>query len=143
MTSVPSPTFGPNGFVVPTEQAILAGVIADIQAAFNNKLNLSIDNPSSLSTPQGQLASSMAALIGQANDTFLLQSQMTDPAYAFGRWQDAIARIYFVYRIGAQPTVLQIVCNGAVNVPIPVGQTSTIFLFRAISTSSGNLTYGC
>ena len=29
-----------------------------------------------------------------------------------------------------------------VNVPIPVGQISTIFLFRAISTSSGNLTYG-
>ncbi len=29
-----------------------------------------------------------------------------------------------------------------VNVPIPVGQTSTIFLFRAKSTASGNLTYG-
>ena len=29
-----------------------------------------------------------------------------------------------------------------VNVPIPVGQISTIFLFRAISTSSGDLTYG-
>jgi hypothetical protein len=122
MTAVPSVTFGPNGVIIPSTQAVLQGVIADFQAAFNNTLNLSLSNPSSLATPQGQLATSMAAAINAANQTFLLQSTQTDPAYAFGRWQDAIARIYFIYRIGSQPTVLQIVCNGSAT-PIPIGST--------------------
>lgn len=122
-TNVPPVTFGPRGFSAPDASAVLAGVIADFQAAFGGKLNLSLSNPSSLSTPQGQLASSMAAAIVAANATFLLQSTQTDPAYAYGRWQDAIARIYFIYRIGAEPTVLQVACSGLPGVTIPVGAT--------------------
>ena len=34
MTSVPPPTFGPKGFIAPSEADILAGVQADINAAF-------------------------------------------------------------------------------------------------------------
>lgn len=134
MTNVPQVSFGANGFIIPAQSAVLAGVIADLQAAFGGNLNLSIDDPSSLSTPQGQLATSMAAAIQQANDTFLVQSTQTDPAYAFGRWQDAIARIYFIARIGAQPTVLQVVCLGLQGVTIPVGAT--------IQDEAGNV-YAC
>lgn len=123
MTAVPSVSFGPNGVVIPSASAVLAGVVADFQAAFGNQLNLDVSVPSSLSTPQGQLATSMAAAIDAANQTFLLQSTQTDPAYAFGRWQDAIARIYFIYRIGAQPTVLQVRCNGLVGLSIPTGSS--------------------
>lgn len=119
-TNVPTPTFGPNGFIIPEQSAVLEGVIEDYQEAFGGDLNLSLANPSSLATPQGQLASSTAALIEDANETFLLQSTQTDPAYAFGRWQDAIGRIYFIERIGAQPTVLQIQCNGLNGVQIPL-----------------------
>ena len=121
MTSVPTVTFGDNGFVAPEASAVLEGVIADYQDAFSGKLNLDIAVPSSLATPQGQLASSQAADIEQANEDFLFQSQMTDPAYATGRWQDGIARIYVIYRIGAEPTVLQINCVGLEGVPIPTG----------------------
>lgn len=140
MTAVPSPTFGANGFIIPSAQAVLQGVITDFQAAFGGTLNLSLSDPSSLSTPQGQLASSMAAAINAANQTFLLQSTQTDPAYAFGRWQDAIARIYFIYRIGAEPTVLQIVCTGLAGVQIPDSNSGA--QAATVQDSDGNI-YSC
>ena len=112
-TNVPSPTFGPNGFIAPQESAVLAGTLADIQQAFGNSLN------PSLATPQGQLASSLAAEIGNVNDTFLFQSTQTDPAFAVGRWQDAIGRIYFIERLPAEPTTLVLDCIGGAGVSIP------------------------
>lgn len=117
-TNVPQVSFGPTGFIGPTEQQILAGVQADIAAAFAiSGYNL---NPA-LNTPQGQLASSEASIIGQSNDTFLYYTTQTDPAFSQGRMQDAIGRIYFMTRNPALPTVVQVVCSGAPNVNIPVG----------------------
>lgn len=139
-TNVPPITFGPNGAIIPEASAVLAGVIADFQAAFGGNLNLSISNPSSLSTPQGQLATSMAAAINKANEDFLLQSTQTDPAYAFGRWQDAIARIYFIFRIGSQPTVLQVVCNGLAGVVI--NDSNTGLQAATVQDEDGNV-YSC
>lgn len=106
MTNVPQPSFGPNGFIAPPESAILAGVLADFNAAFGGNLNLD------QSTPQGQLAVSMAAVIGYCNDLFLAITNGVDPAYAAGRMQDAIARIYFLERAPALPTVVTAVCSG-------------------------------
>ena len=54
-TSVPTATFGPQGFVAPAEADILAGVQADFTTAFGGNLN------PALNTPQGQIASSMTA----------------------------------------------------------------------------------
>ena len=51
VTNVPSPTFGPNGVVIPSENAVLTGVQADINTALGGGVN------PQLSTPQGQLAS--------------------------------------------------------------------------------------
>ena len=113
-TNVPSPTFGPTGFVAPAESAILAGVQADQNAAFGGNLN------PALNTPGGQLAQSETAIIGDANDQFLALANGVDPAYASGRLQDGIGRIYFLTRLAAQPTTLQISCGG-LNTPIPVG----------------------
>ena len=114
-TNVPAPTFGPTGFVAPTEAAILAGIQADINAAFGGGVN------PALSTPQGQLASSIAAVVGSVNDAFLFLSQMLDPALAQGRYQDAIGRIYFLERNPALPTVVEALCAGLAGVIIPVG----------------------
>lgn len=133
-TNVPAPTFGPTGFVAPTEQAIFAGVVADYQAAFGANLNLSATNSATWTTPQGQLASSTTAIIGNVNDTFLFQSTQTDPAYAQGRWLDAIARIYFLSRLPAEPTALQVQCNGLTGVTIPVG---------ALIADGANNVYAC
>lgn len=114
-SSVPAPSFGPNGFIAPDEGEILDGVLLDMNAAFGGNMNPALD------TPQGQLASSIAAMVGNADDVFLKYTQQVDPAYADGRMQDAIARIYFLERNPAQPTVVTATCGGLEGVPIPVG----------------------
>jgi hypothetical protein len=120
-TNVPSPTFGATGFIPQTEAAILAGVIEDIQAAFGGNLNLSATNTNSLKTPQGQLASSQTAIIGTAQDQFCQLANSVDPAFATGRMQDAIGRIYYLTRIPATATVCEsCTCSGAVGTVIPV-----------------------
>ena len=114
-TSVPPPVWGPNGLVLPTEAEILAGVQADINAAFGGNVNPALE------TPQGQLASSEAAILADQNDQFLLLTQNVDPSYAQGRWQDAIGRIYFMTRNPALPTVVAATCTGLPGVLIPAG----------------------
>lgn len=117
-STVPQPTFGPDGFIEPDEADILAAVQADINAAFGGTLSQNLE------TPQGQLASSMTAIIGNVNDTFLWYTQQADPAYASGRMQDALARIYFIERLGAEPTVVTATCVGLSGVVIPQGSVA-------------------
>lgn len=122
-TNVPRPTLGPAGFVAPDEDAILAGVQLDLNAVFGRTLNFGttvggVTNP----TPQGQLATTQAAVIGDANAVFLWFTNQVDPALNSGRMQDAIARIYFIERIPSAPTVIQCSCGGLDGVTIPEGQ---------------------
>ena len=66
-TNVPSPSLSSIGYAAPQESDILNGVIQDIQSAFGNTLNLDINNTLSLSTPQGQLASSLSSIISNSS----------------------------------------------------------------------------
>lgn len=111
--AVPQPSFGPTGFVTPAEPDILTAVKAEINAAFGGNLNMADE------TPQGQLAVSQTAAIGNANDSFVFLSQQFDPAYNSGRYQDAVARIYFIERIPASPTIVTVTCGGLAGVVIP------------------------
>lgn len=115
MTNVPQPTLGPTGYQAPLESAILAGILSDLDAAFGGNLNLD------QSTPQGQWAVSMAAVLGYANDLYLQYTNGVDPAFASGRMQDAIARIYFLERSPAIATVVTAVCTGLTGTTIPTG----------------------
>lgn len=115
VTQVPQPYFGPNGFVAPTEDAVLTGVQADMTTALGGDMNLQ------LTTPQGQLAMTLTAEIGDSNAQFLQFVNGVDPALNSGRMQDAIGRIYFMTRIASAPTVQECVCNGLATTPIPVG----------------------
>lgn len=128
MSSVPPPQFGPKGFIAPQESQILSAIKADISNAFGGGLNPADE------TPQGQLAVSMAAIVGFANDTFLDIVNQVDPAFAAGRMQDAIARIYFLERNPAEPTVVQATCTGAAGTVIPVG---------ALARTANGDTYAC
>jgi hypothetical protein len=112
-TNVPSLTFTPTGVIIPTEASILAGVQSDQNAAFGATLN------PALNTPQGQLASSLSAIVGDANDNFAYIVNQVDPANSSGAFQDAIGRIYFMTRIAAEPTVVQCVCIGLPGTIIP------------------------
>lgn len=104
---------------MPDESVILAGVQADMNAAFGGNMNPALE------TPQGQLATSITAAIGDANDTFLQYTNEVDPAYADGRMQDAIARIYFLTRKPALPTTTDANCMGAPGTVIPTGTLAT------------------
>jgi len=115
LSSIPRPTFGPTGFVAPPESALFAGAMADLQDAFGGNLN---PDPT---TPQGQLATSWAAVTGFCYDLFCKLTTQFDPAYAEGRMQDALGRIYFLERDPAEPTVVQATCTGLVGTVIPVG----------------------
>lgn len=114
-TSVPPIVFTPQGVVLPTQSAILAGVQADINSAFGGGVN------PGLSTPQGQIASSEAAVISEKNNEIAYIVNQVDPQYAEGRWQDAIGRIYFLTRIPAAATAVQCTLTGIPNTVIPVG----------------------
>lgn len=115
MTNVPQVTWGATGFVVPSSQAVLNGVLADWNAAFGRNLNLG------LTTPQGQLATSQAASIQYAYQIFQNLTQQVDPAYASGRMQDAIGRIYYMTRIPATATTVTCTCTGLSGTAIPAG----------------------
>lgn len=114
-TNVPAVQFNQTGLVLPLESAILSGVQTDINLAFGGGVN------QDLATPQGQLASSTTAIIGEANNTFALFVNQINPDFADGFMQDAIARIYFLNRKPSLPTVVQCDCTGAVGAVIPVG----------------------
>lgn len=114
-SSVPSIEFTQTGLLLPTEAAILSGVQADQNAAFGGKLT------SALTTPQGQLASSTTAIIGDKNNKFAYFVNQVNPDYAEGFMQDAIARIYYLTRNPARPTAVQCECTGLEGTPIPVG----------------------
>lgn len=115
MSSVPKPTFGPRGFVAPTDEEILEGVQTDFNTAFGGNLNPALE------TPQGQLASSETAVISDTDALFVYYTNQVDPAYAEGRMQDAIARIYFLERKPALPTVVEATCVGLTGTVIPIG----------------------
>ncbi len=114
-SSVPPIIFTPTGTVFPDESAILAGVQTDMNAAFGGNLN------PGLSTPQGQLATSLSAITGEKNNQFAYFLQQIDPATASGFMQDAIGRIYFLTRLPATSTVVQVLCTGLAGVAIPAG----------------------
>lgn len=114
-TNVPGLTFTDRGYAAPSEQAVLTGVQTDINQAFGGGVN------PALTTGLGQVATSTTAIIGDTNDSVVNLFNQFDPAYARGRAQDALGRIYFISRNPAQPTVVSAVCTGGQGVIIPAG----------------------
>jgi hypothetical protein len=127
-TNVPTPVFTPTGLVLPQEAAILAGVQQDYNAAFGGNLN------PQLTSPQGQLCTSTAAMIANGNTVFATFVNQVDPDTATGFMQDAIGRIYFQNRNPAVPTTVNVLCTGVLGTDIIVG--------ALVQDTSGNI-YAC
>ena len=136
-TSVPQLQWTETGLIAPTEAAILAGTQADIDAAFGGGLNPALE------TPQGQIASSEAAIIADKNNDFLDLVNQVDPQYADGRFQDAIARIYFLTRKGATSTAVTCTLTGTPSAVVPAGtfaqdtSGNTYVLLGSVTIGSG------
>lgn len=136
-TKVPKINWTENGAQLPTESQILLGVQADINSAFGGGVN------PQLTTPQGQIAQSNTAIIGDANSNINYVANMVNPDFAVGRWQDAIGRIYFLERHNGSGTVVTCDCIGAVGSIIPFGalvQDNNGYYYR--STAGGIIPAG-
>jgi len=140
-TNVPQITWVNGSPVLPAETDILAGVQADINAAFGGGVN------PSLQTPQGQIAQSETAIIGEKNNEIAYIANQVNPSMASGIWQDAIGEIYFITRIPGAGTVVSCTCTGAVGTVIPVGsvaQDTSGYLYSSTETvtipASGSIT---
>ena len=127
--AIPSIQWTSTGLILPQESEILANILADENSAAGGNLNIN-----NLETPQGQLASSLTAIVGEKNDEIAHIVNQIDPDYADGSFQDAIARIYYIYRKSAVATEVTVTCIGVMDAVIPVG--------ALISDSSGNF-YSC
>jgi hypothetical protein len=114
-TNVPAPTLTDTGFVAPDDGDLLAGMFADLQVAFGGNLN------QGLSTPQGQLAAALAFILSNGNAALLAMANNVDPAFAQGRFQDAIGRLYFMTRNEAIATSVGVTLVGAAGTLVPVG----------------------
>jgi len=136
-TLVPKIQILSSGITIPAEADILTGAQADINAAFGGNLS------SNLETPQGQIASSEAAMLSAVNAAFLLLANNFDPAYASGRFQDGIGRYYMMTRNPPLSTVIQVSCSGLTGVVIPVGASVQDLLGNIYScTIAGTIPVG-
>lgn len=115
-TNVPSVEITDTGVFVPETSKVLAGVLQDYNAAFGGNLNIT-----SVSTPQAYLAGETTANITNVNAALARLFNNVDPAYASGRFQDAIARIYFITRKAATHTTVTALCTGSPGVMLPAG----------------------
>lgn len=127
-TNVPQIQWTPTGLVVPSEAAILAGVQADINAAFGGNLD------PALSTPQGQLATSLAAVIANNYANIVNIVNGVNPALNSGFMQDAIGLIYFVPRQPGTATIVSATIIGLAGATIPKG---------ALAQDTNNNLYEC
>lgn len=114
-SSVPRLKFTPAGITLPTEAEILDGVLSDMDAAFGGGLNLALE------TPQGQLASSQAAIVADKNAELAYIINQLDPQYAADRFQDALGRIYFLTRKPATATTVAATLTGVPGTIVPAG----------------------
>lgn len=114
-SAVPKIQFTAAGLVIPAETDVLAGVQADMNAAFGGGLNPALE------TPQGQLASSQAAVIADKNNEIATFVNQVDPQYSADRFQDAIGRIYFLTRKPATPTAVTATLTGLAGTVVPAG----------------------
>lgn len=136
-TSVPKIQFTPQGPIIPSDGDILAGAQIDLNYAFGGGVN------PALNTPQGQLSSSIAAIVADKDADIALLCNQVDPQYATGRFQDAIARIYFLTRKPATSTVVACVVVGAIGATIPAGalaqdsSQNTYTLLAAVTIGAG------
>jgi hypothetical protein len=134
---VPQIRFTPQGPIIPTDGDILAGVQIDINYAFGGGVN------PALNTPQGQLASSTAAIISDKDGEIALVCNQVDPQYATGRFQDGIGRIYFMTRKPATSTAVACVLTGLVGTVVPASTLAqdtsgnTYALLGAVTIGAG------
>ena len=115
-SNIPSIQVTETGVSVPETAEVLAGALSNLVGAFGSGLN--VTNPA---TPQGYLAQEKTATIMKQNAAIALLFNLVDPAFSYGRMQDAIGRIYFISRKPATFTTVEALCTGIPFKTLPKG----------------------
>ncbi len=136
-TAIPPISWTTAGVVLPTDAEILTGAQTDISNAFGGGVN------PALNTPQGQMATSEAAIVAQKNSEIAYVVSQIDPRYAEGRFQDAIGQLYFMTRKPAVSTAVICTVGGLPGTYLPAGvlaldtSGSVYQLLGAVTIGSG------
>ena len=135
MSSVPNLTISATGVSVPETSAVLAGVLADYNAAFDGNLNITSEG-----TPQKHLADDTTYYIQLMNSLIAYVCNQVDPANSEGRFQDAIGRIYFLTRRAATATVVNAQCVGQPGATLPAGALASDgeFIYQSTGAATFN-----
>lgn len=112
---IPSIEFTDNGLVVPTREAISAGLWTIMRSAFGSDLN------EDDRTSQGQLVTSLTAIIQDRDNAFVELGNNFDPRYSTGIYQEALGALYFLERKESTRSVARLDVVGIAGTVIPKG----------------------
>jgi hypothetical protein len=113
--TIPNIQFTAQGIDAPTREAVTNGLWALMRQAFGP--NITEDSR----TPQGQLVTSLTAVITDRDSQFIELANNFDPRYSFGKFQDALGAIYFLSRSQATRSVVTLAFTGLAGSIVPVG----------------------
>ena len=113
--SIPRATITSTGISVPSTDDVKAGMWQLLQTAFGSNLTQTEN------TPQGQLAVTQTAVLQDRDAQLVAMMNQFDPQFATGRFQEAIANIYFLTRKPATNSTAQVTFTGLNGIVIPVG----------------------
>lgn len=112
--------FNPQeGLTAPSSADIRDAVAADWAAAFAEEGAPALNTDRT--SPAGQLIDAETLEIERKNAALLYLANMFNPNVADGRWQDALAHIYFISRKLGEPTVVTCQARGLPGTAIPYG----------------------
>lgn len=113
--TIPNIQFTAQGIEAPTREAVTNGLWALMRQAFGP--NITEDSR----TPQGQLVTSLTAVITDRDSQFIELANNFDPRYSFGKFQEALGAIYFLSRSEATRSVVTLEFTGLAGSIVPVG----------------------
>ncbi|WP_047680982.1 MULTISPECIES: baseplate J/gp47 family protein [Xenorhabdus] len=102
-----------QGILTPPTQDVIDGWWRVLKGCFGDNLN------TDMRTPQGQLVTTLTAIITDERNSFINLLNSFDPRYADGMMQDALGYIYFLRRKQATKSVAEITINGLAGTVIP------------------------
>ena len=113
--SIPQLQVTDKGIIAPSTDEVISGLWELFRNAFGQDLN------TAMNTPQGQLVTSLAAIITDERNQMITLLNQFDPRYAQGIWQDGLGYIYFMTRKQATHSSVEIVLTGLAGTTIAAG----------------------
>lgn len=113
--TIPNIQFTAQGIEAPTREAVTNGLWDMMRQAFGP--NITRD----ARTPQGQLVTSLTAVITDRDSQFIELANNFDPRYSFGKFQEALGAIYFLSRSEATRSVVTLEFTGLAGNVVPIG----------------------